>query len=265
MPTPTADAARRTPTSTYRLQLGPELTFAQAGALAGYLSDLGVSHAYLSPILGATPGSAHGYDVTDHTIIDRDLGDAPGVGIVVDVVPNHMAIPVPEFLNQPLWSVLLEGENSPFARWFDIEWDAEGGRILLPVLDGPLDDNLAHLSVHKRSGVHELRYFDHRFPVVIGTETLPMPELLEAQHYRLADWRSASTRINYRRFCDISSLIALPVEDPDVFAASHAHPLQRVADGLIDGLRIDHPDGLADPAGYLRDLAGATDSAWVVR
>jgi len=203
-------AKRRPPTSTYRLQLGPELTFAQAGALAGYLSDLGVSHAYLSPILGATPGSAHGYDVTDHTIIDRDLGgaaglaalhaalDAHGVGIVVDVVPNHMAIPVPEFLNQPLWSVLLEGENSPFARWFDIEWDAEGGRILLPVLDGPLDDNLAHLSVHKRSGVHELRYFDHRFPVVIGTETLPMPELLEAQHYRLADWRSASTRRRWR-------------------------------------------------------------------
>ena len=269
-------AARRTPTSTYRLQLGPGLTFAQAGALAGYLSDLGVSHAYLSPILGATPGSAHGYDVTDHTIIDRDLGgaagfaamhaalDAHGIGIVVDVVPNHMTIPVPEYLNQPLWSVLLEGESSPFARWFDIEWDAEGGRILLPILDGPPDDNLAHLSVHKRAGKYELHYLDHRFPVVGGTEALPMPELLEAQYYLLADWRSASTRLNYRRFCDITTLIALRVEDPVVFAASHALLLQRVANRTIDGLRIDHPDGLADPARYLRDLAGATDSAWVV-
>ena len=91
-----------------------------------------------------------------------------------------------------------------------------------------------------------------------------MPELLEAQHYRLADWREASTRLNYRRFCDISTLIAVRVEDPAVFAATHARLLGRVADQTIDGLRIDHPDGLADPAGYLRDLARETDSIWVV-
>jgi (1->4)-alpha-D-glucan 1-alpha-D-glucosylmutase len=180
------------------------------------------------------------------------------------VVPNHMAIPVPESLNKPLWSVLLEGADSPFARWFDIDWDAEGGRILLPLLDGPLDDNLARFSVHKRARSYELHYFDHRFPVVRGTEKLPMRELLEAQHYRLADWREASTRLNYRRFCDISTLIAVRVEDPEVFAATHAQLLTRVADQAIDGLRIDHPDGLADPAGYLRDLRRDTGTAWVV-
>lgn len=274
--TSVSEPGRGTPTSTYRLQLGPGLTFADAAALAGYLRDLGVSHAYLSPILGATPGSTHGYDVTNHTSIDRDLGGAAGfaalheslaahgIGIVVDVVPNHMAIPVPEHLNEPLWSVLLQGVASPFARWFDIDWDAEGGRILLPVLDGSLTDNLARLSVHKRAGEHELHYFDHRFPVVRGTEKLPVPELLEAQHYRLADWREASTRLNYRRFCDISTLIAVRVEDPEVFSATHAQLLARVADREIDGLRIDHPDGLADPAGYLRDLRRDTDSVWVV-
>ena len=152
------------PGSTYRLQLGPHLTFAQAAKLAGYLADLGVTHAYLSPILTAGKGSTHGYDVVDHSRIDADLGGArgfaalsrafakAGVGIIVDVVPNHMAIPVPEYQNGALWSVLREGRESAFARWFDIDWDAEGDRILMPVLDGPLEENLEHLSIVERDG-----------------------------------------------------------------------------------------------------------------
>jgi len=249
------------------------LTFAQAAKLAGYLADLGVTHAYLSPILTAGKGSTHGYDVVDHSRIDPELGGArgfaalsrafqkAGLGIVVDVVPNHMAIPVPEYQNSALWSVLLEGRESSFAPWFDIDWDAEGGRIMLPVLDGPVEANLEHLSVVERDGAPELAYFDHRFPLAAGTATLPIPNLVEAQHYRLADWRSASTQLNYRRFCDITSLIGLRVEDPAVFDASHTVLLDAVARGRIDGLRIDHPDGLADPAGYLADLAGAAGLA----
>jgi (1->4)-alpha-D-glucan 1-alpha-D-glucosylmutase len=261
------------PGSTYRLQLGPDLTFAQAAKLGGYLAELGVSHAYLSPILTAAKGSTHGYDVVDHSKIDPDLGGARGfaalarafakvgIGVVVDVVPNHMAIPVPEYQNGALWSVLREGRGSSFAKWFDIDWDAEGDRILMPVLDGTLAESLENLSIVERGGQPELAYFDHRFPIAPGTETLPLPELVEAQHYLLADWRSASTQLNYRRFCDITSLIGLRVEDPAVFKASHSVLLDAVARGRIDGLRIDHPDGLADPAGYLADLGRAAGAA----
>jgi (1->4)-alpha-D-glucan 1-alpha-D-glucosylmutase len=269
------------PVSTYRLQLGPDLKFADAAKLGSYLADLGVTHAYLSPILGAGTGSTHGYDVVDHTTIDAQLGGASGfaalrkafaaagIGIIVDVVPNHMAIPVPEYLNSALWSVLSEGQHSSHAAWFDIDWDAEGGRILMPVLDGPLDENLDKLLIVERADKPELAYFDHRFPLAAGTAALAVGDhsnlrkLLDAQHYRLADWRTASTQLNYRRFCDITTLIGLRVEDPAVFTASHAVLIDLIARGQADGLRIDHPDGLANPAGYLADLARATDATWV--
>ncbi len=270
------------PLSTYRLQLGPDLKFADAARLGSYLADLGVTHAYLSPILGATKGSTHGYDVVDHSKIDAQLGGAKGfaslrkafaaagVGIIVDVVPNHMSISVPEYLNKALWSVLSEGPQSPHASWFDIDWDAQGGRILMPVLDGPLEENLDKLLIVDRARKPELAYFDHRFPLATGTAALAgggrdgLRELLDAQHYRLADWRTASTQLNYRRFCDITTLIGLRVDDPAVFNASHAVLIDLVATGSADGLRIDHPDGLAEPAGYLTDLARATDATWVV-
>jgi (1->4)-alpha-D-glucan 1-alpha-D-glucosylmutase len=275
-------ASRVAPASTYRLQLGPDLKFADAAKLGSYLADLGVTHAYLSPILGAGNGSTHGYDVVDHSTIDAQLGGtrgfaalgkaftAAGIGIIIDVVPNHMSIPVPEYLNKALWSVLSEGQQSPNATWFDIDWDAEGGRILMPVLDGPLEENLDKLLVVERARKLELAYFDHRFPLAAGTAALvaggrdSMRELLDAQHYRLADWRIAATQLNYRRFCDITTLIGLRVEDPAVFTASHAVLIDLIATGQAQGLRIDHPDGLAQPAGYLADLAGATDATWVV-
>jgi len=271
-----------TPLSTYRLQLGPDLKFADAARLGSYLADLGITHAYLSPILGATKGSTHGYDVVDHSKIDAQLGGAKGfaalrkafaaagVGIIVDVVPNHMSIPVPEYLNKALWSVLSEGPQSPHASWFDIDWDAEDGRILMPVLDGPLDENLDKLLIVERARKPELGYFDHRFPLATGTAALAgggrdgLRELLDAQHYRLADWRTASTQLNYRRFCDITTLIGLRVDDPAVFTASHAVLIELIARSEADGLRIDHPDGLAQPAGYLADLARATHATWVV-
>ena len=179
-----------------------------------------------------------------------------------------MAIPVPEYLNKQLWSVLSEGQQSPYASWFDIDWDAEGGRILMPVLDGPLEPNLDKLQLVTRAGKLELAYFDHRFPLAAGTPALAtengMQALLDAQHYRLADWRTASTQLNYRRFCDITTLIGLRVEDPAVFAASHVVLTDLIQHGQADGLRIDHPDGLANPAGYLADLARATNDTWVV-
>jgi malto-oligosyltrehalose synthase len=265
------------PQSTYRLQLQPRFGFADAAGIAGYLADLGVTHAYLSPILQAAPGSVHGYDVVDHSRISADLGGEGafrdmvaqfrrhGLGVIADIVPNHMAISTPELLNRQFWSVLRDGAGSAFAHWFDIDWQAGGGRLLLPILAGPLADCLGDLAVDA-SGPDGpvLRYHEHVLPVRPGTADLPLPDLAAAQHYRLADWRAAAAELNWRRFFDITSLIAVRVEDEDVFAATHGLLLRLVAEGLVDGLRVDHPDGLADPRGYLDRLAKATGGAWVV-
>ncbi|MBI0383945.1 malto-oligosyltrehalose synthase, partial [Streptomyces albiflaviniger] len=176
---------------------------------------------------------------------------------IVDIVPNHMAAPAPEWLNAPLWEVLREGPESPYARWFDIDWRAHGGKVLLPVLGGPLGEEWNRLRVEDGT----LRYYDHALPLRPGTEGLPLAELLDAQWYRLGWWRLARTELNYRRFFTISELIAVRVEDPEVFAATHATLLELVRDGIVDGLRIDHPDGLADPEGYLRRLDRAVRAA----
>jgi (1->4)-alpha-D-glucan 1-alpha-D-glucosylmutase len=277
----------RLPASTYRLQLTPEFGFADAADQAGYLAELGVTHAYLSPILQAGPGSQHGYDVVDHSRVAAELGGEDGfrylaarfrrsgIGLVVDVVPNHMGVS-PEYLNRQLWSVLSSGQQSPYAHWFDVDWEAGGGHLLLPVLSGPLRECVDELQLSRMGELPGamafsydddapvLRYQGHVLPVRSGTETLPLPELLAAQFYRLDSWRAAATELNWRRFFDISSLIAIRVEEPDVFAATHGLLLGLVAEGLIDGLRIDHPDGLADPRGYLRALATAASGSWIV-
>ncbi|WP_455358321.1 malto-oligosyltrehalose synthase [Streptomyces sp. SYSU K21746] len=261
-----------TPTATYRLQLQPEFPFSAAAKAVPYLASLGVSHLHLSPVLEAVPGSSHGYDVVDHTRVRQELGGeeglralartarSHGLGLVLDIVPNHMAVPVPERLNRPLWEVLREGPHSPYADWFDIDWDAGGGQVLLPVLAARVGDELDKLRVDG----DVLRYADHEFPLREGTAQLPLPELLDAQWYRLAWWRLARTELNYRRFFTISDLIGVRVEDPAVFRSTHAKILELLADGVAEGLRIDHPDGLADPPAYLRRLSEETGGRWTV-
>ncbi|MFI0235259.1 malto-oligosyltrehalose synthase [Streptomyces sp. NPDC016845] len=258
------------PTATYRLQLQPGLGFAAAAAAVPYLASLGVSHLHLSPVLEAVPGSTHGYDVVDCTRVRDELGGEDGLralaakarehglGLVVDIVPNHMAASVRH--NRPLYEVLRDGPSSPYARWFDIDWEAQGGRVLLPVLGGPVGDELAALEVEG----DVLRYYDHVFPLREGTRTLPLPRLLDAQWYRLAWWRLARTELNYRRFFTISDLIGVRMEDPEVFEETHATILRLLREGVVDGLRIDHPDGLADPGGYLQRLSDATGGRWTV-
>ncbi|OIJ63056.1 malto-oligosyltrehalose synthase [Streptomyces mangrovisoli] len=258
------------PTATYRLQLQPAFPFAAAAKAVPYLASLGVSHLHLSPVLEAVPGSAHGYDVVDPARVREELGGEKGLralslaarehglGLVVDIVPNHMAM-APRH-NRALWEVLREGPKSPYARWFDIDWEAQGGRLLLPVLGGPLGDELGRLEVDGSV----LRYYDQEFPLREGTEDLPLPRLLDAQWYRLAWWRLARTELNYRRFFSISELIGVRVEDPEVFEATHGKILALLHEGVVDGLRIDHPDGLADPGGYLVRLNEATGGRWTV-
>ncbi|MGP3947589.1 malto-oligosyltrehalose synthase [Streptomyces sp. 7N604] len=264
------------PTATYRLQLQPDFPFSAAAGAVPYLASLGISHLHLSPVLEAVPGSTHGYDVVDHTAVRAELGGEEGLralsrtahehglGLVLDIVPNHMAVPVPERLNRPLWEVLRDGPDSSYARWFDIDWDAHGGphggRVLMPVLGRRLGDELEHI----RLDGDVIRYYDHEFPVRPGTAHLPLPELLDAQWYRLGWWRLARTELNYRRFFTISSLIGVRVQDPEVFQATHGKVLQLLREGVVDGLRIDHPDGLADPGAYLRRLDTATGGRWTV-
>jgi len=274
----TAGRAPGTPGSTYRLQLTPEFGFEQAAETVDYLADLGVTHAYLSPVLDAVPGSMHGYDVTDHARIRGELGGeeglralakrlrSRGLGVILDIVPNHMAVPADMSLNRQLWSVLRDGRDSPYATWFDIDWAAQDDRMLLPVLGGALESCLDDLWVEPSGGPDGepvLRYFDHVLPLWPGTARLPMRGLLESQHYRLAWWQDAATELNWRRFFDIATLIGIRVEDPVVFDATHEVIVGLLADGLVDGLRVDHPDGLADPRGYLDRLAAATGGAWV--
>ncbi|MGW1126476.1 malto-oligosyltrehalose synthase [Streptomyces sp. NPDC002526] len=259
-----------TPTATYRLQLQPEFPFRAAEDAVPYLASLGVSHLHLSPVLEAVPGSRHGYDVTDHGRVRDELGGEEGLrrlartarehglGLVLDIVPNHMAAdPVH---NHALREVLREGPDSPYARWFDIDWAAGDGRLLLPVLGGRIGDEMARMRIDGEV----LRYGEQEFPLRDGTARLPLPELLDAQHYRLGWWRLARTELNYRRFFTISDLIGVRVEDPEVFAATHGKILELVRDGVVDGLRIDHPDGLADPAGYLERLSEASGGVWTV-
>ena len=264
----------RTPpevTGTYRLQLHTGFGFAQAREQVPYLARLGVSHLYLSPILTATPGSLHGYDVTDHSRVSADLGGESefrrlaeaahqvDLGIVVDLVPNHMAIPAPEWQNAPLWQVLTEGRASSAADWFDVDWAACDDRIGLPLLGDTLESCLAagELTLAERDGDSVVRYHDHAFPVARGTEDDDLGLVLSRQHYLLASWRESDRVLNYRRFFEVDQLIALRVEDPRIFETTHEVLLRLHHEGLVDGFRIDHPDGLADPEGYLDRLSAA--------
>ena len=277
-------AGRPVPTSTYRLQLNAEFTFDDAVARVPYLARLGITHLYLSPILAAAPGSMHGYDVVDHDRVSPDMGGeaglerlsaaakSAGLGLVVDIVPNHMTVPVPAWHNRALWSVLAEGPDSPYADWFDVDWSAGDGALLMPILGNRIGEVLAagDIAVVTETVPGEetpravLRYFDHVLPVRAGTENLPLAELLDRQHYRVAWWKVAAEELNYRRFFDVDTLAAIRVERPEVFDATHALIVDLVGRGVVDGLRIDHPDGLAAPKAYLERLAEQTAHSWVV-
>lgn len=261
-----------TPTSTYRLQIRNEFDLHEAAALVPYLHDLGVDWVYLSPILTAEEGSDHGYDMTDPSAVDPVRGGpdglaalseaarAAGMGVLVDIVPNHMGVQTPAD-NAWWWQLLQEGRGSRMAEAFDVDWDEGGGRIRIPVL-GDGEDELDRLSLVDG----ELRYYDNRFPLAEGSAHPgdSPAEVHARQHYELVNWRRADSELNYRRFFGVNTLAGLRVEVPWVFEESHAEVKRWFDDGLVDGLRIDHPDGLADPEGYLRDLRSLTGGAYVL-
>jgi (1->4)-alpha-D-glucan 1-alpha-D-glucosylmutase len=265
------------PSSTYRLQIRAEFDLDAAGEVLPYLDDLGVGWIYLSPLLEAHPGSDHGYDVVDPTRVDPARGGPDalarfsaearrrGIGIVVDVVPNHVGIESPA-TNGWWWDVLRHGRGSRYARFFDIDWAAGRERVLVPVVgdDDLVDPGGATGNLHLVDGM--LGYHDHRFPLAPGSdEGTDDPQVVhDRQHYRLVSWRAADQHLNYRRFFAVNTLAGVRIEDRDVFEATHAEIGRWFREGLVDGLRVDHPDGLRHPAAYLDDLADLTGSAWVV-
>jgi (1->4)-alpha-D-glucan 1-alpha-D-glucosylmutase len=267
------------PRATYRLQFHKDFTFEDAARRAEYFEKLGISHIYASPILTARVGSTHGYDVVDHSQINPELGGedgfrdmaatlrAHGIGTIVDIVPNHMAVG----RNDNVWwrDVLANGRGSRFAESFDIDWDTPGlqGKVLAPFLGAPPAETLrtGELKLVREVETIFFAYYDHRFPLraedqaelresfeTLGREALL--RLLERQHFVLCDWREADSRINWRRFFDITDLAALRMDDEPTFEAVHAKIFKLYEEGLIDGVRVDHIDGLADPRAYCRKL-----------
>jgi malto-oligosyltrehalose synthase len=259
-----------------RLQFHKGFTFPDAESLVPYLAGLGVSHVYASPITTARAGSMHGYDVIDPTRVNPELGGeaalkrfvkvlrAVGLGLIVDIVPNHMAVG-----SENAWwfDMLKHGRASRYAPYFDIDWDTEHdalrGKVLLPVLGKPLRDALrdGEITLAREPDGTEVRYFQQRFPIwgaVDDDEDLEA--VISRQNYRLAFWRVANDEINWRRFFDINELAGLRMEHPACFEDAHALIFRLYAEGLIDGVRVDHIDGLADPARYCRTLRDRLDA-----
>ncbi len=283
-------------TSTYRLQFRGDVTFDKATELVPYLKDLGISHVYASPIFAAKKGSTHGYDVTDANEIDPVLGGRVGfdafctalqraqVGLILDIVPNHMAASA----ENAWWrDVLRHGSNSAYAGHFDIDWRR---KLTLPLLGRPLEESLAaadfHLRYEPADGGIYLAYFDDRLPLSaesaerltadIGTDAerlrafsmdaAAMRKLLAEQHWQLLYWKDAAENLSYRRFFEVAGLVGMRVEDARVFNDTHRLIIELVRSGQVQGLRVDHIDGLADPKSYLEHLrqAGGPDTFIVV-
>ncbi|MCD2168762.1 malto-oligosyltrehalose synthase [Microbacterium sp. JC 701] len=274
----------RHPLSTYRLQIRESFTLDDAAEVTDYLRDLGVSWAYLSPILEATPGSDHGYDVVDVTRVDPARGGAEGLsrfvqaarakdlGILIDIVPNHMGVSEPRS-NSWWWDVLRQGRASAHAPAFDIDWEFGAGKVRVPILGADLAEVIDEISYDPTPADDApdglIRYYDHAFPVAPGTGTDAaasgsrdaIEALLDAQNFELRFWQDEAADLNYRRFFAVTTLAGVRVELPEVFEATHAEILRWVREGLADGLRVDHPDGLVDPGGYLDRLSAALREA----
>ena len=278
------------PRSTYRLQIRRDFDLDAAAEVTGYLRDLGVSWAYLSPLLEATEGSDHGYDVVDPTRIDPARGGAAGLerfaaaardaglGILIDTVPNHMGISRPA-QNAWWWDVLTHGRGSRHADAFDIDWEFGGGRVRVPILGAGIDEVLADGQVRIEPAATDLAphgvvrfYAEHILPLAPGSvpggaaleDADVIRGILGRQHWEAIFWRREAAELNYRRFFAVTTLAGVRVEIPRVFDETHAEVLRWVREGLADGLRIDHPDGLVDPGGYLERLAEVTDGVYVL-
>ena len=299
---------RFVPVSTYRLQIHGGFTLTAARDIVPYLRRLGIGAVYTSPYFAAEPGSTHGYDVTNHNVINPEAGgeeahtaftDAvrdAGMQHIVDFVPNHMGIST---ATNPWWrDVLANGPDASSAHFFDIDWNPFKTelrrKLLLPILGDQYGQVLERGELRLEYADHQvtLKYFDNHLP--INTRSSPslarleeltpadrdrvleefhgvpgqprsfdaLHDLLEHQAYRLAYWRTASHEINYRRFFDVNTLAGLRVEDASVFASIHKLLAKLLHEQRVTGVRIDHPDGLFDPAKYFDMLQDLAAESW---
>jgi (1->4)-alpha-D-glucan 1-alpha-D-glucosylmutase len=282
----------RVPRATYRLQFNKQFTFAQAREIVDYLRELGISDCYSSPIFRAGPESTHGYDICGFGEINQNLGSeddftaftddlrSRGMGLLLDMVPNHMG----GHSSNCAWLDVLEfGQKSRFAKFFDIDW-RRSDKILLPVLGAPYGEALERgdLKLVYEQGEFRIAYYEQQFPVSPegksylrermnggGEQALlesingtpgesdsfdDLHRLLDFQNYRLAYWRIGSEELNYRRFFDVTSLVGVRMELPEVFEETHSLVFEWLRRGAITGLRIDHPDGLWNPREYCERL-----------
>lgn len=319
------------PDATYRLQFRNGMDFAKAVELIPHFVGLGVSHLYASPLFTAVRGSTHGYDIVCYDEIDPSLGGydgfvrlvhalkAEGLGLVLDIVPNHMAA----HLENDWWHSVIEwGRVSEFADHFDIDW---GAPLTLPFLGRSFEDEVAagnlRLAYDHERRCLALDYYGALYPLnpptyaaiprsgnavleriaaiagtaerktaaqfhaeiaaVVATPSLAaeldqylarlsadkqqLGRLHRMQSWQLMNWREARDKLSYRRFFEIAGLVGMRVEDDAVFADTHRLTLALVREGLVDGLRIDHIDGLADPKGYLDRLREETgDGTYII-
>lgn len=348
------------PRATYRLQFNRDFSFKEALSVTDYLSRLGISHCYASPILMAKPGSTHGYDVVDYNKINPEIGtekdfedfihalEQNSMGMVLDIVPNHMYINHPR--NQWWQDVLENGPSSPYADYFDIDWHPPrllfDNKIFLPVLDQPYEKALENqtLKILYSKGAFYLELYEFLLPtdpkswpsildifaqqaqkifsekdhdylelasiitalnhlpathdtnhelvkerlrekeiikkrleiLILGNSNLALllnkhldavngkkgdphsfdrlEKFLDQQSYRLCYWRVANDEINYRRFFDIFEYAGIRTEKTEVFDSIHQLIFTFIEKGYIQGLRIDHIDGLYDPYEYLTKI-----------
>ena len=286
-------AKNTTPRATYRFQFSEKFRLRDALAVVPYLRDLGISHIYASPLLKARPHSTHGYDTCDFGEINPELGTeteltdlvsalrARQMGLVLDIVPNHMGVGGRE--NKWWWDVLTYGPASRFATYFDIDWHSPDprlkGKVLAPILGDRYDQVLekGDLKIHWENGEYTLRYFENILPLnprsfapaamdlnKINADPDALDAILQRQYYRLAFHRYGDSELNYRRFFNISTMAGLRMEDPVVFKDVQARVEQWLKNGWLDGLRVDHPDGLRDPETFLRRLRDSAPDAWIV-
>lgn len=260
--------------ATYRIQLTPTFGFAEAESIVPDLARFGVSHLYLSPVAEAVSGSTHGYDVVDPTAVRAELGGRDGLwalaetarghgmSLLIDIVPNHISSAATP-RNHWWWELLRDGPDATSADYFDVDWEAGNGQLLLPFLGGSLDDAIRLDELHIRADRGALEYHDQAFPLRGAGTQSDLEELLATQHYRLTPFDSPER--NVRRFFAVDQLVGIRPEIPAVAEAVHRTILDLAADRLLDGVRLDHIDGLADPTAYLHGLRVALgDQGWII-
>jgi (1->4)-alpha-D-glucan 1-alpha-D-glucosylmutase len=270
------------PQSTYRLQMNYQFTLDNAKQIVAYLNDLGIHDLYLSPILKSRSQSPHGYDVVDPTQINPELGtcsDLEGLsallkkqqmGILLDIVPNHMYINSSENI---WWNDLLyHGKQSKYSKYFDIFWDEVAAispyQLVLPFLGQSLQEEVdqKHLIINVNDQHLSLKYYNQTYPLYSETPFIEGDhiQLISKQFYRLEQWSLGNNELQYRRFFDVSELACLRVEDPAVFEETHRQIIDWLNKGVIQGLRIDHIDGLNDPYEYIERLKNHHKESYIL-